>query len=171
MSCGGGFKRRSESGRSSADDSPRLRIISSMKFRHLEYFIAAAEELNFTHAADRLSLLKEEPFISLNRNVSELRRLALESLPACSALAFVAAGFGVAVVSEPLRRIPAKLVCGVNSDALVNRYARKSPATSSQWWVVVGLWYVSVLYPVRAPKPGITSKSSSSTECWHLRGE
>jgi len=29
MSCGGGFKRRSESGRSSADDSPRLRIISS----------------------------------------------------------------------------------------------------------------------------------------------
>jgi hypothetical protein len=37
-----------------------------MKFRHLEYFIAAAEESNFTHAADRLSLLKEEPFISLN---------------------------------------------------------------------------------------------------------
>jgi len=37
-----------------------------MKFRHLEYFIAA-EESNFTHAADRLSLLKEEPFISLNR--------------------------------------------------------------------------------------------------------
>jgi hypothetical protein len=56
-------------------------------------------------------------------HVSELRRLALESLPACgfqaanrrasgrraaSALAFVAAGFGLVAVSEPLRRIPAK---------------------------------------------------------------
>ena len=28
-----------------------------MKFRHLEYFVAAAEELNFTHAADRLNVL------------------------------------------------------------------------------------------------------------------
>jgi DNA-binding transcriptional LysR family regulator len=25
-----------------------------MKFRHLDYFVAAAEELNFTHAADRM---------------------------------------------------------------------------------------------------------------------
>jgi len=171
MSCGGGFKRRSESGRSSADDSPRLRIISSMKFRHLEYLIAAAEEFEL-YARRRAAVAPERgAFYQSEPHVSELRRLALESLPACSALAFVAAGFGVAAVSEPLRRIPAKLVCGVNSDALVNRYARKSPATSSQWWVVVGLWYVSVLYPVRAPKPGITSKSSSSTECWHLRGE
>jgi DNA-binding transcriptional LysR family regulator len=24
-----------------------------MKFRHIEYFVAAAEELNFTHAAGR----------------------------------------------------------------------------------------------------------------------
>jgi DNA-binding transcriptional LysR family regulator len=33
-----------------------LTIGSSMKFRRLEYFVAAAEELNFTHAADRLSV-------------------------------------------------------------------------------------------------------------------
>jgi DNA-binding transcriptional LysR family regulator len=32
-----------------------------MKFRHLEYFIAAAEELNFTHAADRLHV-SQPPF-------------------------------------------------------------------------------------------------------------
>jgi DNA-binding transcriptional LysR family regulator len=32
-----------------------------MKFRHLEYFVAAAEELNFTHAADRLNV-SEPPF-------------------------------------------------------------------------------------------------------------
>ncbi len=28
-----------------------------MKFRHLEYFVTAAEELNFTHAADRCTFL------------------------------------------------------------------------------------------------------------------
>ena len=33
----------------------------SMKFRHLEYFVAAAEELNFTHAADRLHV-SQPPF-------------------------------------------------------------------------------------------------------------
>jgi DNA-binding transcriptional LysR family regulator len=32
-----------------------------MKFRHLEYFVAAAEELNFTHAADRL-YVSQPPF-------------------------------------------------------------------------------------------------------------
>ena len=32
-----------------------------MKFRHLEYFVAAAEELNFTQAADRLHV-SQPPF-------------------------------------------------------------------------------------------------------------
>jgi DNA-binding transcriptional LysR family regulator len=32
-----------------------------MKFRHLEFFVAAAEELNFTHPADRLHV-SQPPF-------------------------------------------------------------------------------------------------------------
>jgi DNA-binding transcriptional LysR family regulator len=32
-----------------------------MKFRRIEYFVAAAEELNFTHAADRLHV-SQPPF-------------------------------------------------------------------------------------------------------------
>jgi hypothetical protein len=32
-----------------------------MKLRHLEYFVAAAEELNFTHAADRMHV-SQPPF-------------------------------------------------------------------------------------------------------------
>src|ERR1700692_3241377 len=39
----------------------RLRAKPFMKFRHLEYFVAAAEELNFTHAADRLHV-SQPPF-------------------------------------------------------------------------------------------------------------
>ena len=69
-----------------------------------------------------LSLLKEESFIGLNRmypnysdwllkvcrRASFKPRIVKEADGAASALAFVAAGFGVAVVSEPLQRIPAK---------------------------------------------------------------
>src|SRR6202023_3603597 len=69
-----------------------------------------------------LSLLKEEPFIGLNRmypnygdwllkscrRVGFKPRIVKEADGAASALAFVAAGFGVAVVSEPLEKIPAK---------------------------------------------------------------
>jgi DNA-binding transcriptional LysR family regulator len=32
-----------------------------MKLRHLEYFVAAAEELNLTHGADRLNV-SQPPF-------------------------------------------------------------------------------------------------------------
>src|SRR3984893_8248612 len=69
-----------------------------------------------------LSLLKEEPFIGLNRmypnygdwllkvcrRVGFKPRIVKEADGAASALAFVAAGFGVAVLSEPLQKIPAK---------------------------------------------------------------
>src|ERR1700736_5805325 len=47
--------------RGSNRDWLRSRSIPSMKFRHLEYFVAAAEELNFTHAADRLHV-SQPPF-------------------------------------------------------------------------------------------------------------
>jgi DNA-binding transcriptional LysR family regulator len=71
-----------------------------------------------------LSLLKEEPFIGLNRmypnygdwlfkscrRVGFKPRIVKEADGAASALAFVAAGFGVAVISEPLQKIPAKNV-------------------------------------------------------------
>jgi hypothetical protein len=44
-----------------------------MKFRHLEYFVAAAEELNFTHAADRLHV-SQPPFSKQIHDLeSELR--------------------------------------------------------------------------------------------------
>jgi DNA-binding transcriptional LysR family regulator len=69
-----------------------------------------------------LSLLKEEPFIGLNRmypnygewllkvcrHVGFKPRIVKEADGAPSALAFVAAGYGLAIVSEPLQKIPAK---------------------------------------------------------------
>jgi DNA-binding transcriptional LysR family regulator len=69
-----------------------------------------------------LSFLKDDPFIGLNRmypnygdwllrvcrRVGFKPRIVKEADGAASALAFVAAGFGVAVVSEPLEKIPAK---------------------------------------------------------------
>src|SRR5271165_518835 len=71
-----------------------------------------------------LSLLKDEPFIGLNRMYPNYGdwlstacrrsgfkpRIVKEADGAASALAFVAAGFGVAVVGEPLQKIPAKNV-------------------------------------------------------------
>jgi DNA-binding transcriptional LysR family regulator len=69
-----------------------------------------------------LSLLKDEAFIGLNRmhpnyddwllkncrRAGFKPRIVKEADGAASALAFVSAGFGVAVISEPLRQIPAK---------------------------------------------------------------
>ena len=78
-----------------------------------------------------LSLLKEEAFIGLNRmypnygdwllkvcrRVDFKPRIVKEADGAASALAFVAAGFGVAVVSAPLQKIPAKDVIFHDSDS------------------------------------------------------
>jgi DNA-binding transcriptional LysR family regulator len=69
-----------------------------------------------------LSLLKEEPFNGINRiypnygdwllkacrRAGFKPRIAKEADGAASALAFIVAGFGVAVVSDPLQKIPAK---------------------------------------------------------------
>src|ERR1700761_4848503 len=69
-----------------------------------------------------LALLKEEPFIGLNRMYPNYGdwllkvcrragfkpRIVKVAEGAASELAFVAAGFGVAVVSEPLKKVPAK---------------------------------------------------------------
>jgi DNA-binding transcriptional LysR family regulator len=69
-----------------------------------------------------LALLKEEPFIGLNRMYPNYGdwilkvgrrfgfkpRIVKEADVALSALAFVAAGYGLAMGSEPLQKIPAK---------------------------------------------------------------
>jgi DNA-binding transcriptional LysR family regulator len=87
-----------------------------------------------------LSLLKEEAFIGLNRMYPNYGdwllkvcqrtgfkpRIVKEADGAASALAFVAAGFGVAVVSEPLQKIPAK-------DVIFRELAPEDKA-----WVPVG---------------------------------
>jgi DNA-binding transcriptional LysR family regulator len=72
----------------------------------------------------RLPVLKEQPFIGLNRmypaygdwlqNVCQQSgftpRIVREADGAASALALVAAGFGVALVSEPIKKLPARQV-------------------------------------------------------------
>jgi DNA-binding transcriptional LysR family regulator len=101
-------------------------VLELLHVRHLiKYPMSLALPKSHAHANKSeipLSLLKEEPFIGLNRMypnygdwLSKVCRRAgfkphivKEADGAASALAFVAAGFGVAAVSEPLRRIPAK---------------------------------------------------------------
>jgi DNA-binding transcriptional LysR family regulator len=103
-------------------------ILQLLRIRRLiEYRVSAALP-KFHPKANQprisLSLLKEEPFIGLSRmypNYGEwlinvcrragfLPRIVKEADGAASALAFVGAGFGVAVVSQPLQKIPAKNV-------------------------------------------------------------
>jgi DNA-binding transcriptional LysR family regulator len=90
-----------------------------------------------------LSLLKEESFIGLNRmypnygdwllkvcrRVGFKPRIVKEADSAATALAFVAAGFGLAVVSEPLQKIPAKDVI-----------FRKLTPEDSAWVSVSAAW-------------------------------
>jgi DNA-binding transcriptional LysR family regulator len=91
----------------------------------IKYSVSLALPKSHPHANKPeipLSLLKEEPFIGLNRlhpnygdwllkacrRAGFKLRIVKEADGAASALAFVAAGFGVAVVGEPLQKIPAK---------------------------------------------------------------
>ena len=101
-------------------------VLELLRFRFLiKYPVSLALPKSHPHANKQeipLSLLKEEPFIGLNRmypnygdwllkvcrRVGFKPRIVKEADGAASALAFVAAGFGVAVVSEPLQKIPAK---------------------------------------------------------------
>jgi DNA-binding transcriptional LysR family regulator len=101
-------------------------VLELLKVRLLiEYPVSLALPKSHPHANKPeipLSLLKDEPFIGLNRmypnysdwlskvcrRVGFKPRIVKEADGAASALAFVAAGFGVAVVSEPLQKIPAR---------------------------------------------------------------
>jgi DNA-binding transcriptional LysR family regulator len=104
-------------------DRPVLKLLQVRLL--IEYPVRLALPKSHPHADKPeipLSLLKEEPFIGLNRMYPNYgdwllkfcRRagfnpqIVKEADGAASALAFVAAGFGIAVVSEPLERIPAK---------------------------------------------------------------
>jgi len=101
-------------------------VLELLKVRLLiEYPVSLALPKSHPHANKSeipLALLKEEPFIGLNRmypNYDEWLlkvcrragfkpRIIKEADGAASALAFVAARFGVAVVSQPLQKIPAR---------------------------------------------------------------
>src|SRR5580692_1171731 len=103
-------------------------VLELLRFRFLiKYPVSLALPKSHPYADKKeipLSLLKEEPFIGLNRmypnygdwllkvcrRVGLKPRIVKEADGAASALAFVAAGFGVAVVGEPLKKIPAKNV-------------------------------------------------------------
>jgi DNA-binding transcriptional LysR family regulator len=103
-------------------------VLELLRVRLLvKYPVSLALPKSHPHADEPqipLSLLKDEPFIGLNRmypnygdwllkscrRVGFKPRIVKEADGAASAFAFVAAGFGVAVISEPLQKIPAKNV-------------------------------------------------------------
>ena len=103
-------------------------VLELLRVRLLvKYPVSLALPKSHPHAdkpQNPLSLLKEEPFIGLNRmypnygdwllkscrRVGFKPRIVKEADGAASALAFVAAGFGVAVISKPLQKIRAKNV-------------------------------------------------------------
>jgi DNA-binding transcriptional LysR family regulator len=104
-------------------DRPVLELLNVRLL--IKYPVSLALPKSHAHANKSeipLSLLKEEPFIGLNRMYPNYGdwllkvcrragfkpRIVKEADGAASALAFVAAGFGVAAVSKPLRKIPAK---------------------------------------------------------------
>ena len=100
-------------------------VLQSLRLRLLvKYPVSLALPKTHPYAEEShipLALLKEEPFIGLNRlypnygdwlvkrcqRVGFRPRIVKEADGAASALAFVAAGFGVAVIGEPLQKIPA----------------------------------------------------------------
>jgi DNA-binding transcriptional LysR family regulator len=102
-----------------------------------------------------LSLLKEESFIGLNRVYPEYSdwllkscrqvgfkpRIVKEADGVASALAFVAGGFGVAVISEPVKKIPTR-----------NVVFRDLAAENKAWFPVGAAWKVDALVPPMATR-------------------
>ena len=119
-------------------------VLELLRVRFLiKYPVSLALPKSHPHANKAeipLALMKEEPFIGLNsmypnygdwllkvcRRVGFKPRIVKEADGAASALAFVAAGFGVAVVSEPLQKIPVR-------DVIFRNLAPEDSA-----WVPVG---------------------------------
>jgi DNA-binding transcriptional LysR family regulator len=104
-------------------DRPILELLSAELL--IEHPVTVALPKSHPHAAQseiRLPILKEQPFIGLHRmypgygdwlhtlcqRSGFTPRIAREADGVGSALAFVAAGLGVALVSEPVRKFPAR---------------------------------------------------------------
>ena len=105
------------------NDRPVLELLHVRLLIKYPVSLALPKDHPYANQAEiPLSLLKEEPFIGLNRMYPNYGawllkacrragfkpRIGKEADGAASALAFVAAGFGVAIVSEPLQKIPDK---------------------------------------------------------------
>ena len=106
-------------------DRPILELLSAELL--IEHRVSVALAKSHPQAAQpeiRLPILKEQPFIGLNRMYPAygdwlhtvcqrsgfIPRIVREADGVGSALAFVAAGLGVALVSEPVKKFPARVV-------------------------------------------------------------